>query len=103
MLVLTAIRGHPLRLLGQTLNPKPLSFPTPQTEKSRARKLGGDLIDDGDNGDAERAAEAEAEFERAKERLTLRHRNTSKWARRALKRGVEVRAGLRVQPLQRLG
>ena len=24
------------------------------------------------------------------ERLTLRHRNTSKWARRALKRGVEV-------------
>ena len=91
--------GHLHMLLSQTLKPLNLSFPTPQTEKSRARKLGGDLIDDGDNGDAERAAEAEAEFERAKERLTLRHRNTSKWARRALKRGVEVRAWLRVQRL----
>lgn len=31
-----------------------------------------------------------AEFERAKERLTLKHRNTSQWARRALKRGVDM-------------
>jgi U3 small nucleolar RNA-associated protein 14 len=31
-----------------------------------------------------------AEFDRAKERLTLRHRNSSKWARRALKRGMDV-------------
>lgn len=32
----------------------------------------------------------EAEFERAKERITLKHKNTSRWARRALKRGVNL-------------
>ena len=32
----------------------------------------------------------QAEFDRAKERLTLKHRNTSQWARRALKRGVDM-------------
>lgn len=37
-----------------------------------------------------REAEAQAEFERARERLTLKHRNTSQWARRALKRGIQV-------------
>lgn len=31
-----------------------------------------------------------AEYDRAKERLTLKHRNTSQWARRALKRGVDL-------------
>ncbi|KAG2441194.1 hypothetical protein HYH02_010038 [Chlamydomonas schloesseri] len=50
------------------------------------------------DGDAEaaaaRAAAIEAEFQRAKERLTQRHRNTSRWARRALKRGqLEVDPG----------
>lgn len=43
----------------------------------------------GDNEQLRLAAE-DAEFNRAKERLTLKHRNTSKWARRALKRGVNV-------------
>lgn len=33
-----------------------------------------------------------AEFDRAKERLTLKHKNTSQWARRALKRGVDLHA-----------
>jgi U3 small nucleolar RNA-associated protein 14 len=32
----------------------------------------------------------EAEFRRARERLTLKHRNTSRWARRTLKRGVHL-------------
>eukprot|EP00955_Chlamydomonas_euryale_P013774 148444-Chlamydomonas_euryale.AAC.3 len=56
--------------------------------KAEKRKGGGG--DGGGDGgsDDERAAAAEAEFTRAKERLTLRHRNSSKWARRALKRGM---------------
>lgn len=48
----------------------------------------------GDEAAAQRAAE-EAEFERAKERLTLKHKNTSKWARRALKRGSVMDMGAR--------
>ncbi|GAX85472.1 hypothetical protein CEUSTIGMA_g12888.t1 [Chlamydomonas eustigma] len=61
-----------------------------KVEKLHAKKTGASIADEEADSDAERAAEAEAEFERARERLTLRHRNTSKWARRALKRGVEV-------------
>ena len=55
----------------------------------------------GELGDAEflRLAAEEAEFARAKERLTLKHRNTSQWARRALKRGINVTdEGVRRQP-----
>ena len=37
-----------------------------------------------------RAAAEEAELRRARERLTLKHRNTSQWARRALRRGLDV-------------
>ena len=46
----------------------------------------------GEMGDADflRLAAEEAEFARAKERLTLKHRSTSQWARRALKRGINV-------------
>lgn len=52
---------------------------------SAAAEAGGD----GNPGcvDAERVVAIEAEYQRAKERLTLRHRNSSRWARRALKRG----------------
>lgn len=32
----------------------------------------------------------EEEFKRAQERLTLKHRNTSRWARRVLKRGLSL-------------
>ena len=56
-----------------------------RADKRRAATL-GEL---GDGGALAAAAE-EAEFARAQERLTLKHRNTSKWARRALKRGVDV-------------
>mmetsp|Transcript_5357 Transcript_5357/g.11731 ORF Transcript_5357/g.11731 Transcript_5357/m.11731 type:complete len:1130 (-) Transcript_5357:373-3762(-) len=59
-----------------------------KAEKRKADRLGEGM----DEADAEalKDAEVEAEFERAKERLTLKHRNTSKWARRALKRGLTV-------------
>lgn len=43
-----------------------------------------------DDKDFIRLQAEKAEFERAKERLTLKHRNTSQWARRALKRGVDT-------------
>ena len=42
------------------------------------------------DGDFIRLEAERAEFERAKERLTLKHKNTSRWARRALKRGVNL-------------
>jgi U3 small nucleolar RNA-associated protein 14 len=55
---------------------------------------GGGPTGSGDDGagdaDARRAAREEVEFERARERLTLKHKNSSRWARRALKRGVDV-------------
>lgn len=46
----------------------------------------------GETGDDDviRLAAEDAELARAKERLTLKHRNSSKWARRALKRGMDV-------------
>lgn len=46
----------------------------------------------GETGDEDiiRLAAEDSELARAKERLTLKHRNSSKWARRALKRGVDV-------------
>lgn len=36
------------------------------------------------------AAAEKEEFDRARERLTLKHKNTSRWARRALKRGLNL-------------
>jgi len=46
----------------------------------------------GETGDEDiiKLAAEDAELARAKERLTLKHRNSSKWARRALKRGMDV-------------
>ena len=46
----------------------------------------------GETGDEDiiRLAAEDAELARAKERLTLKHRNSSRWARRALKRGMDV-------------
>ena len=72
----------------------PLTLSSPcQAAGKRAPSEATLALDEEADDAAGRAADAEAEFERAKERLTLRHRNTSKWARRALKRGVEVRKG----------
>ena len=49
----------------------------------------------GAEGDEElaRAVEEEAEFKRAQERLTQKHRNTSKWAKHALRRGAHLLDG----------
>lgn len=57
--------------------------------RARARpqaKKAGDLGDE----DFLRLAAEDAELKRARERLTLKHRNSSQWARRALKRGLTV-------------
>ncbi|PRW50835.1 U3 small nucleolar RNA-associated 14-like protein A [Chlorella sorokiniana] len=55
-----------------------------KSEKRKAEAGGGE----GDEGEEALRLELEAaEFERAKERLTLKHKNTSRWARRALRRG----------------
>lgn len=57
-----------------------------KAEKRKAQAStaeGGMLLDE----DALRRELEEAEFERAKERLTLKHKNTSRFIRRALKRG----------------
>ncbi|KXZ48222.1 hypothetical protein GPECTOR_29g127 [Gonium pectorale] len=64
--------------------------------KRKATKMAAAAAEAGPDGDVdgERAAAIEAEFQRAKERLTLRHRNSSRWARRALKRGqLDLDAG----------
>ncbi|KAJ4849284.1 hypothetical protein Tsubulata_021557 [Turnera subulata] len=42
------------------------------------------------NKEAAKKLEVEQEFKRAEERLTLRHKNRNKWARRILERGVHV-------------
>eukprot|EP00892_Ulva_mutabilis_P005106 jgi/Ulvmu1/2968/UM015_0008.1 len=43
-----------------------------------------------DDEASQQARAEEEEFRRAQERLTLKHRNTSRWARRALKRGLSL-------------
>ncbi|KAF5840649.1 Utp14 protein-domain-containing protein [Dunaliella salina] len=62
--------------------------------KRKALKMGDAIALEGVEGDeakrAERAQLESAELDRAKERLTLKHRNTSRWARRALKRGATL-------------
>lgn len=62
-------------------------FPTQQRSCKRLQALKA-----GETGDEDiiRLAAEDAELARAKERLTLKHRNSSKWARRALKRGMDV-------------
>ena len=46
--------------------------------------------EDTEDGTFLKLAAEEAELDRARERLTQKHRNTSRWARRALKRGQTV-------------
>ncbi|GLC47246.1 hypothetical protein PLESTF_000895000 [Pleodorina starrii] len=73
--------------------------------KRKATKLAALGAEGGGEGDvdAERAAAIEAEYQRAKERLTQRHRNSSRWARRALKRGqLQVDAGTKAALAEQL-
>ena len=51
-------------------------------EKRKAGEGAGAAGDDEDAEEESRLMLEAAEFDRAKERLTLKHRNTSRWARR---------------------
>lgn len=59
-------------------------------KKERERLAEGDAAG---NSDAEREEEVEAERRRVEERVTLRHKNTSKWVRRQLQRGEAKKDG----------
>ncbi|CAG9464190.1 unnamed protein product [Pedinophyceae sp. YPF-701] len=76
-----------------------------KAEKLKAIKAG--LLDpeSGEAADAGLTAEERErrEMERIKERLTLRHRNTSKWAKRALRKGLDPGTKAAVQEQLRLG
>lgn len=69
-----------------------------QREKQKAAETEGML---NDNPDLERELIEKEEIERMKERMTLAHRNTSKWAKHVLKRGssvdIETRRALSAQ------
>ena len=75
-------------------------------EAARLRALARKLGDTG-SGDAEEAAKAEeaAELARVTERFGLKHRNTSRWARRAIAKGIAHLPGTReaLQEQIRLG
>lgn len=67
-----------------------------QDAEEEARRLDGD-----ENGALERERQEQEEMDRMRERMTLAHKNTSKWARRMLRRGskmdVEERRALSLQ------
>lgn len=67
-----------------------------QNAEEEARRLDGD-----ENGALERERQEQEEMDRMRERMTLAHKNTSKWARRMLRRGskmdVEERRALSLQ------
>lgn len=62
--------------------------------RRRERKAGRRQIDETTAGeeDSKKAREL-AEFDRAKERMTLKHRNTSRWAKRQIKKGLNKQSG----------
>jgi U3 small nucleolar RNA-associated protein 14 len=59
-----------------------------KAEKRRALGLGGESGDADFDEETLRHELEDAEFDRAKERLTLKHKNTSRWAKHALQRGA---------------
>eukprot|EP00977_Amphora_coffeiformis_P010587 scaffold2492_cov129-Amphora_coffeaeformis.AAC.2 len=63
-----------------------------QREKAKEAEL-ADAVDE--NPDMARELEEKEEVDRMKERMTLAHKNTSKWAKRVLKRGKNVDADTR--------
>ncbi|XP_057822016.2 uncharacterized protein C57A7.06 [Cryptomeria japonica] len=56
--------------------------------KKERRKAG--LGDTSNDPEAAKEYAMKQEFKRAEERMTLRHKNTSKWAKRAVKRGLQI-------------
>jgi U3 small nucleolar RNA-associated protein 14 len=69
-----------------------------QREKQKSAELEGQIEDD---PDLEQELAEKEEVDRMKERMTLAHKNTSKWAKRVLKRGknadVDTRRALSAQ------
>ncbi len=67
-------------------------YPSHQNHLQHNRDVVMQAVKAGETGDEDiiKLAAEDAELARAKERLTLKHRNSSKWARRALKRGMDV-------------
>jgi len=59
-----------------------------KAEKRKALALGGGSGDADFDEETLRHELEDAEFDRAKERLTLKHKNTSRWAKHALQRGA---------------
>ena len=101
-LLASRVEGHGQAHLPQSLLHGPAQSPPPQTPlltpplapKHHLQCLLAPMqaLKAGETGDEDiiRLAAEDAELARAKERLTLKHRNSSKWARRALKRGMDV-------------
>ncbi|KAK9837770.1 hypothetical protein WJX74_004747 [Apatococcus lobatus] len=60
-----------------------------QANRAAKRKAAKEAGAEGDE-EVMRGMEEEAEFRRAQERLTMKHRNSSKWAKHALRRGAHL-------------
>jgi U3 small nucleolar RNA-associated protein 14 len=63
-----------------------------QRERAKESEVEGEVQE---NPDLLRELQEKEEFDRMKERMTLAHKNTSKWAKRILKRGKNVDADTR--------
>ena len=62
-----------------------------QRERLKESELEASIMDaDGDDNDLAKELQEKEEVARIQERMTLAHKNTSKWARRILKRGKKV-------------
>jgi U3 small nucleolar RNA-associated protein 14 len=63
--------------------------------KGELKVIGGDEDDDAEDGAEGDTPEERREYLRAQERMLLRHKNTSRWAQRAIKKGIAHLAGTR--------
>lgn len=89
----SSFNGAPLLVL-PAASARPLTCARASFAGLQAAKVlaaGGGAGGDEEAGTEEeaRAALERAEFQRAQERLTLRHKNSSRWARRLIKRGLD--------------
>ena len=63
--------------------------------KGELKVIGGDEDDQAEDGAEGDTPEERREYLRAQERMLLRHKNTSRWAQRAIKKGIAHLAGTR--------
>ena len=59
-----------------------------KSRRGREQRMGSEIDED-----EARKAQEQAEFDRAKERMTLKHRNTSRWAKRSIRKGLNKLPG----------